>query len=193
MTQDRKQRLLSPVLQPVRVRASFPTLVTPGPGLSPASGSNGQMQEGIFPLEDKGDRVYSCTFMPSGLAYLVLSFPGKVHAYGGGRVKRKNILNTFFCCFCYFAITFLNKITHRQWQPTKYLHTLGCFAGINKGCNLIPNFSMACYIFFKQNLNVRFTFMTVNFQSMMLYILFLVSNNLSVKAMNISFRSTLSI
>lgn len=38
---DRKQGLLPSALQPVRVRASSPTLATPGPALSSATGSNG--------------------------------------------------------------------------------------------------------------------------------------------------------
>ena len=110
----------------------------------------------------------------------------------GGRVIRNNILNTCFVPFAILQLYFLTKSPIDNDSPQNiYTHLNVLLA--KKGCNLIPNFSMACYVFFKQNLNVRFPFMPVNFHSITLHILFLVSNNLSVKAMNISFISTLSI
>lgn len=56
---DGKQRLLSPALQSMRIRASSPTLMTPGPALSPATGSNGRRTEGHLSLTHASTRQTS--------------------------------------------------------------------------------------------------------------------------------------
>lgn len=82
---DGKQRLLSPALQSMRIRASSPTLVTQGQPFHLPQVAMGGGLKGIFPspmpAQDRlvGSWVSSLAFTPSGLTHLCPSPQGQLH------------------------------------------------------------------------------------------------------------------